>query len=98
MSKPAIERDFTTTGEIQLSDNPNDIANGNGAKDGRKAANAPIKAAAAGALIARVGNGAPFPIGANTEPVTMPANGILFLGVNDDGFADNRGNFQVIVR
>jgi hypothetical protein len=89
---------FTTTGEIQLSDNANDVANANGARDGRFAANAPIKQAAAGALIARVGNGEPFPIGANTEPVTMPANGILFLGVNDDGFADNKGNFQVVVR
>ena len=89
---------FTTSGDIQLSDNANDIANGNGARDGRKAPNAPIPAAAAGALIARVGNGAPFPIGQTSEPVTMPANGILYLGINDDGFADNRGNFQVIVR
>lgn len=89
---------FTTTGEIQLSDNPNDIANGNGAKDGRLAANAPIPQAAAGALIARVGNGAPFPIGLANTPVTMPANGVLYLGINDDGFADNRGNFQVVIR
>jgi hypothetical protein len=89
---------FTTTGEIQLSDNANDIANANGARDGRFAANAPIKQAAAGALIARVGNGAAFPIGLTSEPVTMPANGILYLGVNDDGFADNKGNFQVVVK
>jgi hypothetical protein len=89
---------FTTTGEIQLSDNPNDIATAGGSRDGRFAPNAPIKAASAGALIARVGNGEPFPIGANTNPITMPANGILFLGVNDDGFEDNKGNFQVVVR
>ncbi len=89
---------FTTSGEIQLSDNPNDIANANGAKDGRLAANAPIPQAAAGALIARVGNSAPFPIGLLNTPVTMPANGVLYLGVNDDGFGDNRGNFQVIIR
>jgi len=89
---------FTTTGEIQLSDNPSDIANANGAKDGRLAPNAPIKGAAAGALIAKVGNSAPFPIGLTSAPVTMPANGVLYLGVNDDGFGDNRGNFQVIVR
>lgn len=89
---------FTTTGEIQLSDNAADIATADGAKDGRLAANAPLRNVAAGALIGRVGNGQPFPIGANTQPITMPANGVLYLGVNDDGFADNRGNFQVIVR
>jgi len=89
---------FTTSGEIQLSDNPSDIANANGAKDGRLAAGSPVPQAAAGALIARVGNGAAFPIGASNQAVTMPANGVLFLGINDDGFGDNRGNFQVIVR
>ena len=88
---------FTSSGEIQLSDNGNDIANANGAKDGRTAANAPIPQAAAGALIARVGNSAAFPIGANASPITMPADGVLFLGVNDDGFGDNKGNFQVVV-
>jgi hypothetical protein len=89
---------FTTTGEVQLSDNAADVANANGAKDGRLAANSPVRQAAAGALIARVGNGAAFPIGLNNAPVTMPANGVLYLGINDDGFDDNRGNFQVIVR
>jgi uncharacterized protein YdbL (DUF1318 family) len=89
---------FTTTGEIQLSDNAADIATADGAKDGRLAANAPLRNVAAGALIGRVGNGQPFPIGANTQPITMPANGVLYLGVNDDGFADNRVNFQVVIR
>ena len=89
---------FTTTGEIQLSGNTADTANADGAKDGRLAPNAPLRNVAAGALIGKVGNSAPFPIGANSQPITMPANGVLYLGVNDDGFADNRGNFQVIVR
>lgn len=89
---------FTTTGEVQLSDNPNDIATADGAKDQRRAAGAPVGAALAGALIGRVGNGAPFPIGSNSQAITMPANGVLYLGINDDGFADNRGNFQVVVR
>lgn len=89
---------FTTSGEVQLSDNPNDIATADGAKDQRHAANAPIRQVSAGALIARVGNGAPFPIGSNNQAITMPANGVLYLGINDDGFPDNRGNFQVVVR
>jgi hypothetical protein len=90
---------FTTSGQVQLSDDVNDIANGNGAISGRKAAGSPVPAAAAGALVAKVGpNGAPFPIGGDQLTVTMPVNGVLYLGINDDGFADNRGNFQVIVR
>ena len=89
---------FTTTGEIQLSDNAADIATADGAKDGRLAAAAPLRNVAAGALIGKVGNSAPFPIGSNAQAITMPANGVLYLGVNDDGFPDNRGNFQVIVR
>jgi len=88
---------FTSSGEIQLSDNANDVANPNGAKDGRMAANAPIRQAAAGALIARVGNATPFPIGASTDAITMPADGVLYLGINDDGFGDNKGNYQVVV-
>jgi hypothetical protein len=55
-------------------------------------ANAP-----AGSVIARVGNGAPFHIGGNTQPIVMPANGQLMLGVNDDHFPDNTGNFFVTV-
>jgi hypothetical protein len=87
---------FTSTGEIQLSDDPNDLADANGAKSARYAANAPMKQVLAGALIGRIGNGAPFAIGNQT--ITMPASGVLFLGVNDDGFPDNKGNFQVVIR
>jgi hypothetical protein len=56
--------------------------------------NYPVKTAPAGALIARVGNSAPFLIGSQTE-VTMPASGRLFLGVNDDQFQDNVGYWAV---
>jgi hypothetical protein len=89
---------FTTTGQVQLSTAPDDIADANGSRQGRFAPNSPVRAASAGALVARVGNGAAFPIGASNAPVTMPANGVLYLGVNDDQFADNQGNFQVIVK
>lgn len=90
---------FQTTGEVQLSGDPNDLASADGAKTGRLAPNAALRQMAAGGLIAKVGpNGQPFPIGSNSQPITMPANGVLYLGINDDGFADNQGNFQVIVR
>jgi hypothetical protein len=48
-----------------------------------------------GALIARVGNGAPFLVASNTSPIAMPANGRLQLGINDDHHADNTGQFSV---
>ena len=50
-----------------------------------------------GGLIGRVGNGAPFPIGSTQSPISMPAGGRLFLGVNDDGYDDNNGAFDVNV-
>ena len=57
----------------------------------------PIPSAMAGALIGKVGNSAPFLIGSNTQPIAMPADGRLMLGINDDGFGDNTGSFSVTV-
>lgn len=86
---------FNATGEVQLSGDAGDVATPYGSKSGRKAANAPLPDVLAGALIGKVGaNGQPFPIGTG-QPVTMPAAGQLFLGVNDDGFGDNQGEFRV---
>ncbi len=89
---------FISTGEIQLSTDAADVATPDGSKTGRAAANAPFKQGAAGALLGRVGNSAPFPLGSNQQTVTMPSNGVLYLGINDDEFGDNRGNFQVVVK
>ncbi len=52
----------------------------------------------AGGLIARVDNGAPFPIGSNSQAIVMPVAGRLYVGVNDDNFGDNSGFFAVTVR
>jgi hypothetical protein len=89
---------LTTTGEIQLSDDGNDVAGPSGAKSLRLAPGAPLPQAYAGALIGKVGpNGALLAIG-NSTSIVVPAAGVLYLGINDDGFADNRGNFQVVIR
>jgi hypothetical protein len=85
---------FNTTGEVQLSTDPADVAGSAGAKSQRYAQGAALPQHFAGALIARVGNGQPFPIG-NQTTVTVPAAGQLFLGVNDDNHADNTGGFRV---
>ncbi|MEO6237466.1 MAG: GMC family oxidoreductase, partial [Vicinamibacterales bacterium] len=88
---------LTTSGQVQLSDDVNDIADANGAKSGRMATGGTLRVPA-GALIGRIGpNGTPFGVGAQTS-IVAPAAGVLFLGVNDDGFADNKGNYQVVIR
>jgi hypothetical protein len=88
---------FNTSGEVQLSGDANDVASSAGSKSGRRATGAPLPTELAGALIARIGTGQPFAIG-NLPTVTMPAAGQLFLGVNDDGFEDNQGEFRVDIK
>jgi len=84
-----------TTGEVQLSTDPSDIANAAGSKSGRRASGSPLPTVFAGALIGKIGaNGQPFGIG-NAASVPMPAAGQLFLGVNDDGLDDNQGEYRV---
>jgi hypothetical protein len=89
---------FNVTGQVQLSDDGGDIATAGGSHRGRRAASAPIPNALAGALIAKIGNSAPFGIGDQTTPIAMPARGELFLGVNDDYVNDNRGEFIVEIQ
>lgn len=88
---------FNTTGEVQLSTDASDIATAAGAKSARYAPNSPMPRILAGALIGRIGNGAPFPIG-NQTSIAMPAAGQLFLGINDDELGDNQGEFRVDVQ
>ena len=89
---------INATGEVQLSTDSNDIATPFGAKSGRKATNAPLPNIPAGALIGRIGaNGQPFGIGSGVQ-IPMPAAGQLFLGINDDGFEDNQGEYRVDIQ
>ena len=89
---------LSSSGEVQLSGDVNDVATVNGSKAGRTIANGPLRGGLAGALVGRIGpRGTPFGIG-SAPYILAPEAGILFLGVNDDQFADNRGNFQVVIR
>ncbi len=85
---------LVTDGTVQLSDDAADTANPAGSQSGRLAANAPMPQALAGALIGRIGRSAPFAVG-DLRQIIAPASGELFLGVNDDHLADNRGRFRV---
>jgi hypothetical protein len=88
---------LSSTGEVQLSADTNDVATPDGARSGRYAARARMPRTIAGALIGRIGpNGQPFGIGTQTL-IPAPGAGQLFLGVNDDVFTDNQGSFQVTI-
>ena len=86
---------FSSRGSIQMSSDGNDLATPAGSRTGRGAAKAPVNAVA-GALIARIGNGAPFLVGDRTV-ITASGTGRLELGVNDDYLQDNQGDYQVTV-
>ncbi len=86
---------FNVSGQVQLSDDGADLAHAAGSLKQRNAPGSPLPQNFAGALIAKVGNSAPFPIGDVRTPVTMPADGQLYLGINDDEVSDNRGEFIV---
>ncbi len=87
---------FNTEGTVQLSDDANDTAIVAGAPSGRHAPDSPLPEELAGALIGRIGTSTPFGVG-DLRQITAPASGQLFLGVNDDQLADNRGRFRVRV-
>lgn len=84
-------------GTIVLSENNagSDRANAAGAFTGRRAQGSLIPTAPAGALIARIGDGPVFLIGSEEWSQRVTRSGRLFLGVNDDHLADNRGELRV---
>jgi Ca2+-binding EF-hand superfamily protein len=88
---------FQANGTVQLSEDGNDVADPQGARSGRRAPNAPLPNAPAGALIARIGYGQAILIGAGNSEIRAPRAGRLYLGVNDDHWADNNGQFRVVV-
>ncbi len=86
-------------GTVVLSGNNqgNDTGNAAGAFSGRRAQGALIPTATAGALIARIGDGPAFLIGSEDWTQRASRSVRLFLGINDDHLADNRGELRVQV-
>ena len=87
---------FSTQGQIQMSDNAQDVAGPAGATSRRMAKDAPVLNVIAGALIGQIGGYPPFAIG-DQRSIVAPVSGRLYLGVNDDHLPDNRGEFIVTV-
>ena len=84
------------SGTVTLSGNGIDISEPAGSRTGRRADSAPLRNDPAGALIARINNGAPVLVG-NRRTFVAPASGRLYLSVNDDHFADNAGEYRATV-
>jgi len=85
---------FRATGEIQWV--PGQTAGPDG-NDAARRPEYPVAAMPVGGLIGKVGNSAPFPIGSNTQPIVMPVDGRLMIGVNDNDWSDNSGFFSVVI-
>jgi Ca2+-binding EF-hand superfamily protein len=87
---------FSASGTIHMSDGANDAATPAGSTSGRRAPDSPIVNQPAGALLARLGDYGVIFIG-DRRSIVAPVSGRLYLGVNDDHLADNRGEFNVTV-
>lgn len=87
---------FRATGQINFGQSPGQTAgpDGNGSMH---AQTYPVPVMPVGGLIGKVGNSPAFPIGSNTQPIVMPADGRLMLGVNDSEIGDNSGFFSVTI-
>jgi hypothetical protein len=87
---------FQATGQIAWGRGGNQVAGPAGAEvDASVRRNYPVPSAGVGAVVGRIDNGPAFFVGTGTEPIVMPADGQLYLGINDTGRGDNSGSFTV---
>ena len=96
-SRVPLSLTFTATGDVMIGPGASSGIGGSPAVTNPNL-KYPLKGAPAGALIGRIGNGTPFLIGGNNQPMPLRGTGRLMLGVNDDQVADNSGSFHVSVR
>ena len=86
---------FTTSGEVAIRGDDANAKAGPDGKPGERSQKYPVPVALGGALIGRIGDNRPFLIGTTSRPLPMTFNGRLFLGINDEAFDDNSGQFNV---
>jgi hypothetical protein len=88
---------FQSSGSIQFSPDSADNAGPGGAPNRHTVAGAPLPLTPAGSLLIRIGdNGPVLPLSDQTA-AKMTADGMLYLGVNDDNVGDNVGKFTVTI-
>jgi hypothetical protein len=85
---------FNASGQVQVSPNPEQVSGPDGNPE-IPSPNLPVGIMGVGGLIGKVGLGQPFAIGNSGQPITMPDDGLLMLGVNDTNLNDNSGYFDV---
>lgn len=85
---------LTANGEIKVAGNDGPTATPAGSSHSHPSN--PVPGVPTGALIGRIGNGAPFAIG-NQTSIPAPAAGQLFIGQNDSQVSDNTGEYRVEV-
>lgn len=92
---------FAVSREIRFGTGANDIATADGNPAGTVSGGlfrrVPVQSLPVGGLIGKVGNSQAFSIGSAPQPIRMPANGQLMLGINDLTFNDNSGWFRVVI-
>ncbi len=86
---------FRAQGTIQMTTGADDRATPAGSLTGRTASNSPRPDQRAGTLLLRIGN-AMEAAGASST-FRARTSGRLYLGVNDDHFADNSGEYRVVL-
>jgi len=87
---------FASSGQVRLSANAADVSGVAGQPGHAVGAGGLLPGQPGGALIGRIGNNPAFGIG-DQASITMPAAGLLYLGVNDDYHGDNSGEFVVVL-
>jgi len=85
---------FSITGAIYINSNKKVYQNGELSVKWNKNKQLPVQPT--GAVIAKIGKkGKPFYVGNNKTPIKSKEKGILYIGINDFNFNDNKDNFTV---
>jgi hypothetical protein len=89
---------FNAGGQVRWGTGRDEVAGPGGSTTKVKPTlgNYPLRTIGAGGLIGKIGNGSPFAVG-ESATITATAAGTLYLGINDNFFTGNSGEFQVAI-
>ena len=88
---------FQSSGSVQFSPDSADNAGPGGAPNRHTIAGAPLPLTPGGSLLIRIGETGPVLPLSDQTAARMIADGMLYLGVNDDNVGDNTGKFAVTI-